>query len=264
MNEDLQPLLAVDIGNSTIGLGLFPDRREPAPVFTRKVRLSGSVTAKGLRGELDRLLEEAIVKAGGGLRGVIISSVVPELNPLLADAVKAYCDRPLFADHQASGLLFAIPHPEKAGMDRIAAALAGLSLTGRPTAVMDFGTATTISVVDMEKTFLGGAIMPGLDLMAAALGSGTSELPGIEISIPLHALGADTVSAMISGIVIGTAGAALKIISSIEEETGLELRLVATGGWADTVSPFIGRPHTVARGLIFEGLRLIYNALQDM
>jgi|WetSurMetagenome_2_1015567.scaffolds.fasta_scaffold00429_2 type III pantothenate kinase len=261
-------LLAIDIGNTTVGLGFYPDRMNTRSLLTRKISVIPNTSEGRLRKEITGLLADASV--GGldkllscGKIAVIISSVVPELNRKVVNAVKQFCAKPLFADHQSSGLKFGIPNPEKTGADRLVNALAGFSINRKPTAIIDFGTATTISIIGKQKKFLGGAIMPGMDLMAAALVSGTSKLPVIDISRPDEALGNDTISAMLSGIVLGTAGAALKIISSIEEETGLELCLVITGGRAGIVSPFIERAHSVVPDLIFEGLRLINVTTQD-
>jgi type III pantothenate kinase len=260
-------LLALDIGNSTIGLGLYPDRAKPETLLTRKLSLSKAEKGNLLGKEIERLLAEA-PSAGPGNRspwkmGAIISSVVPGANRSLVSAVKKYCARPLLVDHSMSGLKFMISNPEKTGSDRIANAVAGFGLTGKPTAVIDFGSATTITVVSARKQFMGGAILPGLDMMAKALASGTAKLPDVEIERPDEALGSDTSSAIRSGIVLGTAGAVMKIVSSIEEETGLEFCIIITGGRAEIVSPFLERSHLSVPALIFEGLRTIYNASRD-
>jgi type III pantothenate kinase len=268
MKKRNRALLAIDAGNSTVGLGLFPDYTASQPLFTRKISMTGNITESMLRKEIAGLLSDASVagayrKAPREKIGAIISSVVPGLNRKILNALNQFCAKPIFADNISSGLEFKIPNPEKAGADRIVNAVAGFSMTGKPTAVVDFGTATTITIVGEHKTFMGGAILPGLDLMANALASGTAKLPRIDISIPEEALGSDTVSAIMSGIVFGTAGAALKIITSVEEETGLELSLIITGGRAGIVSPFLERPHSIVPDLIFAGLSLIYNAAQD-
>jgi len=261
-------LLAIDAGNSTVGLGFFPVCTASQPLLMRKISVGRKITENMLRKEIAGLLAEASItgadlKASREKIGLIISSVAPELNRRILNSAGRFSSKPFFVDHLSSGLVFKIPAPEKAGADRIVNAVAAFSLTGKPAAVIDFGTATTITIVGPKKEFIGGAIMPGLDMMAKALASGTAQLPDTDISRPDRALGVDTSSAIKSGIALGSAGAAMKIISSIEEETGLELRLIITGGRAGIISPFLERAHSVVPGLIFEGLRLIYNSLQD-
>ncbi len=258
-------LLAIDIGNSTIGLGLFPDVSDSHQLLIKRV-LSTPTPAEGrIRKAIRDLLAEASESTAGNITSyqkidMIISSVVPGLNGRVVSAAKEFCARPLILNHAVSGLKFRASSPEKIGADRIANAVAGYSLMQKPVAVIDFGTATNITVVGRKGVFMGGAIMPGVDLMAGSLASRTAKLPRIGIGMPETALGQDTASAMTSGVVLGTAGAVMKILISIEEETGLQLSLVITGGRSGTVSPFLERPHLVIPDLIFEGLRLIHKS----
>jgi type III pantothenate kinase len=262
MKKKDNALLAIDIGNSTVRLGLFPNETDPEFLLTGTLASKRAITERRLRKEIVRLLAESSESdqdniSFGRQIGVIISSVVPGINQKVINAIKKFCSRPLFVDHRSAGLKFKMPCPEKVGADRIANAVAGFNITGKPTAVIDFGSATTISIVGKRKTFMGGAIMPGLDMMADILESKTAKLPDIEIVRPYKALGSDTDSAIISGIVLGTAGAVMKIILSIEEETALQLCVIITGGRSGLVSPFLERTHLAFPDLIFEGLRLI-------
>jgi type III pantothenate kinase len=261
-------LLAIDIGNSTVRLGLFPNETNPGFLLTSTLASKWAITERRLRKEIVRLLAKSSESdpdniACGRQLGVIISSVVPGINQEIINAIKEFCSKPLFVDHKAAGLKFKMPCPEKVGSDRIANAVAGFDITGKPTAVIDFGSATTISVVGKRRIFMGGAIMPGLDMMADVLASKTAKLPDIEIARPYKALGSDTDSAIMSGIVLGTAGAVMKIILSIEEETGLQLCVIITGGRSGLVSPFLERTHLALPDLIFEGLRLIKIAARN-
>jgi type III pantothenate kinase len=263
-NPQIGMLLAIDVGNSTVGLGLYTDMTDPDRLLTTSIKSYG-LTVSRVRSALKILLVEAARSGGskfapGQKIAAISSSVVPSLNKRIMTALKDYCLKPHLIGFKSAGLKYASGSPEKIGADRLANAVAAFSFTHKPTAIADFGSATTITVVGRKGIFMGGAIMPGMEMMAGALAHRTAKLPLIKIMRPERALGEDTASAITSGIVLGTAGAAIKIISSISEETGLDLQLVITGGWAATISPFLERDHLLVPGLIFEGLRLMYIA----
>jgi type III pantothenate kinase len=247
---------------------LFPDETDSGGLLTKRLSSTPAPTESRLRKTLRDAIAEASKSTKGNIAshqkiGVIISSVVPALNGKVISAAREFCVKPRILDHVSSGLNFKVSSPDKIGADRMANAIAGYSLVKKPVAVIDFGTATTITVVGKRGVFMGGAIMPGMDLMIGSLASRTGKLPCIEIDGPYKALGRDTASAINSGVVLGTAGAVMKIVSSIEEETGLQLRMVITGGRSGTISPFLESPHSVVPELIFEGLRLIHIRARD-
>ena len=157
-----------------------------------------------------------------------------------------------------SGLKFKVDAPERVGTDRIANAVAASDLYGTPVAIVDFGTATTISVVGREGDFVGGSILPGLRLMNSALDAGTSQLQEVVLEAPPRALGVDTAGCIRSGLFYGTAGACERILAEIEEETGVDLKLVLTGGYAPVVGGFLKRTHEINLNLTLEGLRILY------
>jgi type III pantothenate kinase len=284
-------LLAIDIGNSTIGIGLFLNPEKNTKLFIKKIPTHPAQPAEAYK----KIIADFINSKSNSLLVTInsllkidsiISSVVPSLNTSIIDAVKDICGKkPLVLNHKSnSGITFAVSKPSEVGADRIANAVAGLHCTdiwadGKPqifrskkaVAVVDFGTATTITVcapknlrlsgdpfADEKHKFIGGAIMPGIELMLKSLYSGTSKLPLAVLKKPGAALGKSTVSSIISGIVYGTAAAVEHLIKSMEKETGFKLKLVLTGGHAKLMSPLIKRKHRVVPHLTFEGLRLIY------
>jgi type III pantothenate kinase len=261
--NDAGMLLAIDIGNSTIGLGLFPDANRPDSLLIRKLALKPALTAAAIKKAVAAMLPKAGAPASSpgrtGTRiGAIVSSVAPSFNSRVIRALGAFCSKPLLLDHRISGLRFRVLRPEAAGPDRLANAVAACGMSGRPAAVADFGTATTITAVGRNRTFLGGAIMPGIDTMLESLALKTAKLPALAAGRPESALGRDTAAAIRSGVVIGTAGAVMHIIENIEEETGLHFDLFVTGGRADLLAPFITHAHTLAPNLVFEGLRLAW------
>jgi len=254
-------LIAVDIGNSNIGFGLFPDPLSGESLYVGKVithpaRTSGfykKIVAQLIKDSLDGNMPRSI--------SAVVASVVPARNTMMNKALAAFCKkRPLYVSAGInSGLTLGVREPFKLGADRIANAVAGISCNkGRPTAVVDFGTATTITVVGKKSTLLGGAILPGISVMLEALNSGTAKLPLVSTDALEKALGQDTASSIISGIIYGTAGAVEKLIIMMEKELNFKLQLVLTGGNAPFVSSFIDRSFIHRPNMTFEGLRLIY------
>lgn len=279
----MSALLAVDIGNTTIGLCLFFKAEDGTKFSIKKIPAHPVQSAKTYK----KIILEFMDSAGtnhnveqleqfkhssirsGNLRlalpvdhkiNAVISSVVPALNKHVIKAVTEACKkRPLIVNHKLDfGLILDVEQPEKVGTDRIANAVAGFHYFKKPVAIVDFGTATTLTVVGRRQTYIGGAIMPGISLMQKALHSGTAKLPPVVLKIPEKFLGKNTVSSIISGIMHGTAAAVESLIKGMEKEINFKVKLVLTGGYAKLMSPLIKRKHIVAEGLIFEGLRLIY------
>jgi type III pantothenate kinase len=254
-------LIAVDIGNSSIGFGLFPDPLRSASLTVRKVRTHPARTSGFYEKIIARMIKES---HDGSMRpsiSAVVASVVPARNTIINKTLVSFCKiRPLYVSAGINcGLSFSVIEPFKVGADRIANAVAGINCNkGRPTAVVDFGTATTITVVGKKYALLGGAILPGIALMLKALNSGTAKLPLVSVCALEKALGKDTASSIISGVLYGTAGAAEKLIKTMEKELGFKLQLVLTGGNAPFVSSFINRAFIHRPQMTFEGLRLIY------
>jgi type III pantothenate kinase len=131
----------------------------------------------------------------------------------------------------STGLL----RPDQTGPDRLLAAWAAGRIYGSPVIVADLGTATTVDAVDADGFFLGGAILPGLELAADALAAGTARLPRIEVDLPAEAIGIDTASAIASGVVIGHIGAVRELATRMHERIaadGAPTKVIVIGGYA--------------------------------
>jgi type III pantothenate kinase len=247
-------LLALDIGNSAINIGFFIDEQLYIQTLTTYPLRSHEKYAS----ILSEFFPEIFVERAA--LGVIISSVVGGHTEVLADACKRFMpeDLIILTHKTTTGLAFDIPRPEELGTDRIANAVAAYEICKHPVAALDFGTATTISVVGKNANYLGGAIMPGVGLMNECLGRGTSKLPVVSLSPPESALGADTSECIQSGLFYGTAGAAERLLQEIEKEIGFGLKVVATGGYAGMVSRFLSREHILDKNLTLKGLKIIF------
>jgi len=253
-------LLVIDIGNSSITTGIFAGDRLLGrfEIPTRSPHDVGYYRGK---------MEAFLAKKSGEkpLAGVIISSVVPELTDTLARSVRGVSiGEPVTVDSLNSGLIFDLERPEEIGSDRVANAVAALDAMGSPVAVVDFGTATTISVV-RDGCFLGGAILPGVRLMGEALHRGTAKLPAVDLVggteglvSPVAALGKSTTMCIISGMIYGTAGAVERIMRGIEREEGCVFKVAATGGYSSMAVRYMEREYFLDPDLTLKGLRLIY------
>jgi type III pantothenate kinase len=249
-------LIATDIGNSSITIGYF----------TGTGLIVQRITSHPLQNEEEyRQLMNGFIKENNieksrcnGIISSVVSSHTNVFRKILEGLSGEGKAEVLVIDHRRSGLGFKIKAPEELGTDRIANAVAAFSLSGKPTAVIDFGTATTITLVDEEGDYAGGAIMPGIGLMNETLSRRTSKLPKVELRQPETALGKDTVGCILSGLFIGTAGAVERLVSDMEKETGLRCEIILTGGYSSLVDRSIQRPHAIRPHLTLEGLKIIY------
>ncbi len=249
-------LLVLDIGNSSINMGLFTKKNLVAKL---KIPSRPQKESNYYRNKVKVFLSKNSIEMP--LRGVIISSVVPGLTGVLNNAVKGLSRRlPIVVTASLkTGLKLDVESPGDLGTDRISNAVAAREIFGSPVLVTDFGTATTISVVKGRR-FVGGAILPGLRLMSDALGRGTAKLPSLDINAEtlVPALGKNTVMCIMSGILHGMAGATERIIDEIETEENCKFRTVITGGHCDTMTHFLRKEHCSEPDLTLKGLSLIY------
>jgi type III pantothenate kinase len=250
-------LIAADIGNSTVKIGYFTG----SGLIVQKLRTNISTSAAEYRKAIDVFMTDNHIEKNN-ING-IISSVVDGLAARMERALKGFSgerDRAvLTVNHRMNtGLHFRIRKPEQLGADRIANAIGAFEIQNRPVAVLDFGTATTITVVNQDAEYVGGSIMPGIGLMNEMLGQGTSKLEKVALEPPETALGKDTSACIRSGLFFGTAGAVERIIDELEKENECSLKIVLTGGFCTAMKSFITRPHVTHPHLTLEGLKILY------
>ncbi len=236
-------LLALDIGNTNVTLGLF---RAGTLVATRRAATRPEATADEFETTLDALLrlDDAAL---ADVSAIAAASVVPSLTAA-ATTVAARRERPiLLASAGTMPLAIRVDRPNDVGADRLVNALAAQRLYGTPAVVVDFGTATTFDCVAADGAYVGGAIAPGLELGLEALATRTAKLPRIELRAPARAIGRDTVSAMQAGAVLGyqalAAGLLARIRAELAEENDVapaEVKAILTGGlsaapWAEAL-----------------------------
>ena len=190
----------------------------------------------------------------------IISSVVPSVASSVSNAVSKLCEIvPLMIGPGVkTGLNIKIDNPAQLGADLVAGAVGALSKYTLPCIVIDMGTATTISVIDKNGSFLGGVIAAGVNLTLKALAENTAQLTSIHIEAPRSVIGSNTVDCMKSGLVYGTAAMLDGLLERIEDELSYPAAVVATGGLAKEIIPHCNHTIVYDENLLLEGLREIY------
>ncbi len=250
-------LLAMDVGNTTIAVGLF---RDTALLKSWKIKTDRDKTSD----EYGVLLLDLFQVSGfkpEKVGAAIISSVVPPLTPLFQDVGKTYfrVEALVVGPGLRTGMPILYENPQDVGADRVVAAVAAFERHGGPTVIVDFGTATTFDAVSEKGEYLGGAIAPGIQISAEALSLKTAKLPRVEIRKPVKAVGRTTVSSMQAGLYFGYIGLVNNIIAEIGKELGGEARVVATGGFGERFSSEIAAIVAYEPNLVLEGLRIIYD-----
>lgn len=250
-------LLAVDIGNTNIDVGLFDGDKLHAKwdIATDVYRTSDEYGLLVLG-----FLRESAMDPSQVQQGVLCS-----VNPALVPVFKALCRRyfklsPLVVEAGVkTGVSILLDKPHEVGPDRIVNAVAGHHLYGGPLIVIDLGTATTFDVVSEKGEYLGGAISPGIRIATDALFQRTARLPRLELARPKQAIGRDTVSAMQSGILFGYVGLIEGLVQRIQKELGPKrARVIATGGYAELLARETKVIEIVDPFLTLTGLRVIY------
>lgn len=249
-------IFAIDIGNTNIVIGCMEGEKlqfiERMSTDEFKTELEYAVSFK-------MVMDLYNIKAKD-LEGSIISSVVPPLTGIVRSAlVKLTNTNPVvIGPGVKTGLNILLDNPAQLGSDLVIGAVAGIQKYGAPLIIIDMGTATTISVIDKNKNFLGGPIIPGVMVSLDALASKTSQLPRINFEKPRNVIGRNTIDSMKSGILYGQAACLDGMIERIEEELGYQTTVVATGGIAKIIIPYCHKKITHDDELLLNGLQIIY------
>ncbi len=250
-------ILAIDIGNTNIVIGCFKDEEI---IFTERLSTNQTATVLEYAISLKNVLEMYEINRDS-VNGAIISSVVPNITCTVSLAVEKIAHtKPLIVGPGIkTGLSIKIDNPAQLGSDLVVGSVAGIAEYKAPMVIFDLGTATTVCVIGKNKDYLGGMIMPGINVSLNSLVGGTSQLPKISLEPPKKLIGTNTIDAMKSGILYSTAGGMDGIIDRIESELGEPVTAVATGGLAKVVVPVCKHSIILDDELLLKGLRIIYN-----
>ena len=249
-------LIAVDIGNTSIAVGVFRNDNLVQDWTIRSDRKSTCDEYKVLLLNLFSLSRVEVEQ----IKDVIMSSVVPPLTPVFQEVIREiFKVRPLIVGPGLkTGIAVLYDNPLEVGADRIVSAVAARDKYGAPCIVLDFGTATTFDAVSASGDYLGGAIAPGIQISAEALYSRTAKLPRVELKKARKAIGKNTNGSMHSGLYFGYVGLVKNIIREMKQELGRRAKVVATGGAAFLIFDDIEEIDAYEPHLVLEGLRLIF------
>ena len=249
-------ILTVDIGNSNIVVGGVKDEEI---LFEARLRTEATKTSDEYCLDVKSLMEVYGV-APKEVEGAIIASVVPQVLNSFQTAIKKLTGKTalVVGPGLKTGLNILLENPGQTGADLVVGSVAALREYNPPLTVIDMGTATTVSVLDKNGAYIGGAIIPGVKISMDALTDRTALLPGLQLDQPKRAIGRNTVDAMRSGIMMGTACMLDGIIDRMEEELGYKTTVIATGGIAKFIIPLCRREMVYDKDLLTKGLVALY------
>ncbi len=249
-------ILTVDIGNSNIVLGGV---RDEEIVFEARLRTEATKTSDQYCVDVKILLDVYGIRSDE-IEGAIIASVVPQVLNSFQTAIKKLTGKNslVVGPGLKTGLNIKLENPGQTGADLVVADVAALREHKPPLIVIDMGTATTMSVLDETGAHIGGCIIPGVKISLDALTDKTALLPGLQLDQPKRAIGRNTIDAMRSGIMMGTASMLDGMIARMEAELGCKTTVVATGGIAKFVVPLCNTPIVYNKDLLIKGLAALY------
>lgn len=249
-------LLAIDIGNTNISIGVIDDDKT---AFKARIATDRIKTSDQYGVEIKNILSLFGVETQD-IDDCIISSVVPPVfNSVRTGIVKVTGRQPMVVGPGIrTGLNIQMDHPAQVGSDRIVIAVAALAEYEAPLILLDLGTATTIEAVDRGGIYLGGCIMPGVRISLDALSANAAQLPSIRLDRPKKVVGKNTEDSMRSGIMYGTAAMIDGMLERMEAELGWQATVLATGGMAQFIVPLCRRQITIEKDLLLKGLNVIY------
>lgn len=242
-------LLAIDIGNTNISFGIFKGIR-----LVRRFDIpTKSYSSQKLKPRLARFK----------LDDCLICSVVPKMTGRLQKDTKNSLGKSVYI----LGKDLPVPiknlyrFPKQVGQDRLVNAFAATVKYGTPLIAIDFGTATTFDVVSRKKEYLGGMILPGLEISLEALSRHAALLPKIKLKAPAEFIGRDTKNSMLSGLIYGFSALTDELVARIKEKIGGKAKVIATGGNIALFAKFCKNIDFIEKELTLNGLALIYKSL---
>ena len=257
-------LLAIDVGNTNIVLGVF-DGAELVQSWRLQTVRERTSDELGLL--VDGLFAHSRIERVQ-IRAVIIGSVVPPLTGTIRDMAQRYFGVPALIVEPGVNTQMPIlyENPAEVGADRIVNGIAAFERFGRsaarPMVVVDFGTATTLDAITAKGEYLGGAICPGVQISADALFQRAARLPRIDVRKPPRVIGRTTVGAMEAGLFWGYVGMVEGLVRRMSDELGGQALCIATGGLAEVIAPETSLIEHVDADLTLHGLRLVWERNQ--
>ena len=250
-------LLAIDIGNSNISVGLFDEKRDLK--FLSSIDTDSRKTADQISIDLMNIFSLYRYDLRD-VSGAIFSSVVPPINFMMAKALTRLLGKPpmIVGPGVKTGLNIRMEIHNQLGADLVAGAVAALDKYPTPIIMIDMGTATTISYISSKRSYEGGLMFPGVRLSLDALSDHTAQLPDIALEAPRKVICSVTEDSLQAGAIYGAAAMADGLLERMEEELGQPCTAVATGGLSGIITPYCRRRIRHDDSLLLRGLALIW------
>ncbi|MAU64770.1 MAG: pantothenate kinase [Dehalococcoidia bacterium] len=256
-------LLAIDIGNTNITIGLF---NKETLEKTWRISTSRNNTSDEYGTNILNILSNKDI-SNKDISAIVMCSVVPPLTTTFIDLFKDYFNiSPLIiGSGTKTGIKIMYDSPRDVGADRIVDAAAVLHIYKGPAIIVDLGTATVFDAITANGEYLGGAISPGIGVSAESLYKATSQLKRVELIAPKTAIGKTTTHAIQSGLILGYSELIKGMIKRFKEELDNNAKIIATGGLADIISKEVNLFDIIDHDLTLKGLQILYelNSTQE-
>jgi len=254
-------LLAVDCGNTQTVIGLYEDPGGSTQLLDHwRVATNRERTSDELALFIQEFLAFHGFKFPGDVHGLAVSSGVPPVTAALRDMAKRYFGEAPFVLIEPgvkTGMPILYENPREVGADRIANAVGALASYEPPIIAVDFGTATTFDAISEKGEYLGGAIIPGIEISMDALFARASRLPRVELTEPRSVIGRTTVESIQSGVIYGYSALVDGLVERMEDELG-DSTVLATGGLSGVIGPLCRTIEHLEPWLTLDGLRVIF------
>lgn len=249
-------ILAIDVGNTNIVIGGLEGEKQ---VFSARCSTDRNKTADEYALTFQGILAMRGIQPES-IEGGILSSVVPTLRTTLPIAVKQLAGKDILvvSPDLRTDLTIKMDNPYQMGSDLLVDAVAAKAKYKGPLAVFDMGTATTMSVIDAEGSYIGGLIIPGLRTSMDALSARAAQLPFINLGEPKVFIGKNTIDCMQAGAIYSCAAMLDGLVDRTEEALGMPVTAVLTGGLSGVIAPHCKRDIKLEPDLLTEGLRILY------
>ena len=249
-------LLVIDIGNTNITIGLY-NKQELINTYPLTTWFKRTSDEYGFM--ITHFLQTSDVLAND-IEAVVIARVVPKIMHSFTNSIRRYIHKEpmIVGPGIKTGIAIKMDNPREMGADRIVDAVGAHYTYGGDILVIDFGTATTFEYINEKGEYLGGCITPGIEISTQALTSNTAKLPEVEIKAATKILSTNTIAGMQAGIFFGYVGQTEYIVKKFKEETGKDLKVIATGGLGRIISENTDCIDIYDPELTFKGLRIIY------
>jgi type III pantothenate kinase len=245
-------IMALDIGNTSIHIGLFVKSR-----LVKQFRINTYADKQ----HISKTLERSLNNYKTYKRFAVVSSVVPKVT----DIVEAIIENDIKAKVFVIGKNLKVPiknryaRPSQVGSDRLVNAYACKQIYGVPAIIIDFGTATTFDCINRKGEYEGGIIAPGVKITLDALAEETALLPRIDLKKPKNLIGKDTKDSIRSGVINGLACMCDGLIKKIKKGLGRSTKVIVTGGFSDIFSPYSIYMKEIDKNITLKGLYLIFS-----